>query len=91
MKKQDLVKKIAEEVGLSQKQAAAALGCALDSIVAAVAAGEKVQFVGFGTFESKTRAARTGLNPQTGEAIQIAASTVPVFKAGKEFKDAVKG
>lgn len=91
MKKQDLINKIAEDVGLSKKQAAAALECTLSSVVAAVAAGEKVQFVGFGTFESKSRAARTGLNPQTGESIQIAATTVPVFKAGKEFKEAVKG
>ena len=91
MKKQDLINKVAEEVGVSKKEAATVVNCALESIVAAVAAGEKVQFVGFGTFESKTRAARAGLNPQTGEAIQIAATTVPVFKAGKEFKDAVKG
>ena len=90
VKKQDLINKVAEGVGLSKKEVATVFNCALDSIVAAVAAGEKVQFVGFGTFESKTRAARAGLNPQTGEAIQIAATTVPVFKAGKEFKDAVK-
>lgn len=91
MKKQDLINKMAEEVGMSKKQAAAALECTLNSIMAAVAAGDKVQFVGFGTFESKSRAARAGLNPQTGEAIQIAATTVPVFKAGKDFKDTVKG
>ena len=91
MKKQDLINKVAEELGVSKKEVSAVVNCALESIVAAVAAGEKVQFVGFGTFESKTRAARTGLNPQTGEAIQIAATTVPTFKAGKEFKEAVKG
>lgn len=91
MKKQDLINKVAEELGVSKKEVSAVVNCALESIVAAVAAGEKVQFVGFGTFESKVRAARTGLNPQTGEAIQIAATTVPSFKAGKEFKEAVKG
>lgn len=91
MKKQDLINKVAEELGVSKKEVSAVVNCALESIVAAVAAGEKAQFVGFGTFESKVRAARTGLNPQTGEAIQIAATTVPSFKAGKEFKEAVKG
>lgn len=91
MNKQDLVKKIAEEVGISQKQAMAALECLTESIMAEVATGGKIQLVGFGTFESKVRAARAGLNPQTKEAIQIPECKVPSFKAGKVFKDAVKG
>lgn len=91
MNKQELVKKIAADAGVTQKQAAAALDSALNSIVTAVAAGEKVQLMGFGTFEGKKRNARTGRNPQTNKAIEIPASTIPSFKAGKEFKDAVKG
>ena len=83
MNKQDLIHKIAEGAGITQKDAAAA-------IVSAVAAGEKVQLVGFGTFEAKKRGARVGRNPATKEAIEIPASTAPVFKAGKAFKDAVK-
>lgn len=90
MNKQDLIKKVAESAGLSQKDAAAALAAVVDAVVAEVAAGGKVQLVGFGTFESKTRAARTGLNPQTKETISIPECKVPVFKAGKAFKDAVK-
>lgn len=90
MNKQELIKKIADEAGISQKQAAAALAATVDAIVAEVAAGGKIQLVGFGTFESKLRAARTGLNPQTKETIQIPECKVPVFKAGKAFKDAVK-
>ena len=90
MNKQELIKKIAETAGLSQKDAAAALAAAVDAIVAEVAAGGKVQLVGFGTFESKTRAARTGLNPQTKETIEIPECKIPAFKAGKAFKDAVK-
>ena len=62
----------------------------LDSITAALAAGDKVQLVGFGTFEVRERAARTGRNPQTGEDIAIAARSVPVFKPGKALKDAVQ-
>jgi DNA-binding protein HU-beta len=91
MNKQDLIHKIAEEAELNQKQAAAALDSVLNSIVAAVAAGDKVQLIGFGTFEPKQRSARTGLNPQTKEPVEIPAATVPSFKAGKAFKDSVNG
>ncbi|MDD4509623.1 MAG: HU family DNA-binding protein [Oscillospiraceae bacterium] len=91
MNKQDLTEKIAADAGVTQKQASAALDSTLNAIVAAVAVGEKIQLVGFGTFESKKREARTGLNPRTKEPVEIPASTVPVFKAGKAFKDAVKG
>ncbi|MBG9484722.1 DNA-binding protein, partial [Bacillus thuringiensis] len=62
----------------------------VESITNTLAAGEKVQLIGFGTFEVRERAARTGRNPQTGEEMQIAASKVPAFKAGKELKEAVK-
>ncbi len=89
MNKTDFVKKVAAENGLTQKKAAEVVDSVLGAVVAAVAAGEKVSFPGFGTFESKARAARVGKNPQTGEAVQIAAATVPAFKAGKAFKDKV--
>lgn len=90
MNKQELVKKIAAESEISQKQAAAVLDNALNAIADAVAAGEKVQLIGFGTFEAKKREARAGLNPRTKEPVEIPATVVPVFKAGKEFKDKVK-
>ena len=89
MNKQDLIKKIAEEASVSQKQAAAMLDSLTASIIEAVAAGDKVQLVGFGTFEARKREARTGLNPRTKETIEIKASVLPAFKAGKAFKDAV--
>ena len=90
MNKQDFIRKIADGAGIAQKDAAAALDSTLDAIVAAVVAGEKVQLVGFGTFEVKKRSARVGRNPATNAVIEIPESTVPVFKAGKAFKDAVK-
>lgn len=91
MTKKELTKKIAEEQALPQKQAAAIVDSVFDSIAATVAAGEKVTIPGFGTFATKTRAARTGRNPRTKETVEIPASTVPVFKAGKEFKEKVNG
>ena len=90
MTKAELIKKIAEDAGLTQKQAAAALDAATAAITSAVAANDKVSITGFGTFECRERAARTGHNPQTGAAIEIAASKAPAFKAGKAFKDAIK-
>jgi DNA-binding protein HU-beta len=90
MTKAELVSSVAERSGLSKKDAGAALEAVLDSITGALAAGGKVQLVGFGTFEVRQRAARTGRNPQTGEDITIAARTVPVFKPGKALKDAVQ-
>lgn len=89
MNKQELVKKIAERTELTQKDAAAALEAAIAAIEEAVVAGEKVQLVGFGTFESRKHEARTGRNPRTGDAVEIEAAVTPVFKAGKAFKDAV--
>ena len=91
MTKAELIKKVAEEAHLTQKQAAAAVDSGIDAVVNAVAAGEKVSLIGFGTFEKKHRATRTGRNPATGEAMKFAASNTPVFKAGKAFKDKVNG
>jgi len=89
MNKQDLIKKIAENAAVSQKVAASMLDSTLTAIENAVAAGEKVQLIGFGTFESKQREARTGRNPRTKEEIKIPAATIPSFKPGKAFKDKV--
>ena len=89
MNKSELVASIAEKSGLTKKDAEQALNGFISSVQEALADGEKVQLVGFGTFETRERAERTGRNPKTGEEIKIAASTMPVFKAGKEFKDRV--
>ncbi|MES5930146.1 HU family DNA-binding protein [Bacillus cereus group sp. MG9] len=90
MNKTELTKQVAVTAELSQKDAAAATQAVLDAITSTLANEEKVQILGFGTFEVRERAARTGRNPQTGEEMQIAASKVPAFKAGKELKAAVK-
>ncbi|SEB23380.1 HU family DNA-binding protein [Bacillus nitratireducens] len=90
MNKTELTKMVAVKAELTQKDAAAATQAVLDAITNALANEEKVQILGFGTFEVRERSARTGRNPQTGEAMQIAASKVPAFKAGKELKVAVK-
>ena len=84
-----LVEKIAENAGLSKKDSKAALDTALSAIVDAVASGEKVALIGFGTFEARSRAARQGRNPQNGVTVEIPASTIPAFKPGKAFKDTV--
>ncbi len=89
MNKVELVASVVEKTGLAKKDAEKAVAAVLDSVKEAVANGDKVQLVGFGTFEVRARAARTGLNPQTKETIEIPASKAPVFKAGKAFKDAV--
>ncbi|WP_371413966.1 HU family DNA-binding protein [Moorella sp. Hama-1] len=85
----DLVASVAEKADLTKKDAERVVSAVLASIEEALAQGEKVQLVGFGTFEIKERAARVGRNPRTGEEIQIAATRAPVFKAGKALKDAV--
>ena len=87
MNKVTLVAKIAEKSGLSKKQAEQALGAFIDSVTEALKEGDKVQLMGFGTFEVKERAARTGRNPSTGETIEIPASKTPSFKAGKGLRD----
>ena len=86
MNKVTLVAKIAEKSGLSKKQAELALGAFIDSVTEALKEGDKVQLMGFGTFEVKERAARTGRNPSTGETIEIPASKTPSFKAGKGLR-----
>ncbi len=89
MNKADLVGKVAEKAGLTKKDAEKAINAFVASVQEALVKKDKVQLIGFGTFEVKERAARTGRNPQTGEAIKIAASKAPVFKVGKALKDAV--
>ena len=89
MNKSELIAKMAEKSQLTKKDAEIALKSFVESIEEALEKGEKVQLVGFGTFETRDRAARDGRNPRTKEVIKIAASTVPVFKAGKEFKEKV--
>jgi DNA-binding protein HU-beta len=89
MTKTELVSKVAEKAGLSKKDAEKASTAVIDSIVEALSSGDKVQLVGFGTFEVHHREERVGHNPRTKEEITIAAADYPVFKAGKSFKDAV--
>ena len=89
MNKTELIAAAAAPAGVSKKDAEAVVTAAFDAIVASLKEGEKVQIVGFGSFEVKARAERLGRNPATGEEIKIAASKVPTFKAGKAFKDAV--
>ena len=91
MNRQELAKRIAEQAGFSQTDANKMIGAFIDSVQAAVAEGEKVALVGFGTFESSERSARVGKNPQTGAVVNIPARKVPKFSASKVFKDAVKG
>ncbi|MBQ3903987.1 MAG: HU family DNA-binding protein [Eubacterium sp.] len=90
MNKTDLVAAVAAKADLSKKDAEAAVAAVVAAITDALADGDKVSLVGFGTFETRKRAARTGQNPRTGEKIKIAAAKVPAFKAGKALKDAVK-
>ncbi|MDU1414310.1 MAG: HU family DNA-binding protein [Clostridium sp.] len=89
MNKSELIAKMAEKSGLTKKDNEVVLKAFIESVEEALESGEKVQLVGFGTFETRERAARVGRNPRTKEEIQIPASNVPVFKVGKEFKDRV--
>ena len=89
MNKSELINAVAVSAEVSKKEAEAVITAALDAITAALKEGDKVQLVGFGSFEVKKRAARVGRNPKTKESIEIPASVVPVFKAGKALKDAV--
>ena len=89
MNKEELVQEVAKSAKVSQKEAAEVINCFMTTVQTAVSKGKKVTLVGFGTWEARKRAARTGRNPQTGKAIKIAAKTVPVFSAGKKFKDTV--
>ena len=89
MNKNELVSAVAEKAGLTKKDAEKAVNALFSSIEEALVKKDKVQMIGFGTFEVKARAARTGRNPQTGDEIKIPASKNPVFKAGKALKEAV--
>ena len=89
MNKAELITEVAEKTGMSKKDSERAVNATLDAIKDTVETGEKVQLVGFGVFDVKKRDARMGRNPKTKEEIKIPASRVPVFKAGKAFKEAV--
>ena len=89
MNKAELINAVAAAAEVSKKDAEAVITATLDAITGALQEGDKVQLVGFGSFEVKKRAARIGRNPKTKESIEIPASKVPVFKAGKALKDAV--
>lgn len=88
--KADLIDKVSAATDLTKKDSTAAVEAVIDSIQEILADGDKVQLIGFGTFEVRERSARKGRNPQTGEEIEIPATKVPAFKAGKALKEAVK-
>lgn len=89
MNKAELIAAVAEKIGMSKKDTEKAVNATFETIVDVMAAGDKVQLVGFGVYEVKMRNARVGRNPKTKEEIQIPESRVPVFKAGKALKEAV--
>ena len=89
MNKGDLIETVAGDAGISKAEALRAVDSVISSITKALKTGKQVSLIGFGTFQVKKRAARQGRNPRTGEAIQIKASKVPGFRAGKALKDAV--
>ena len=89
MTKAELVTSIAEKTGLTKKDSEKALAAFVDTVTETLAKGDSIQLVGFGTFEVRERAAREGINPRTTEQIEIAATKVPAFKAGRALKDAV--
>ena len=91
MNKEELVQEISKKTSVTQKEASIVLGALIETIQKTVSKGKKVTLVGFGTFESRKRAARTGRNPQTGKELKIPARTVPAFSAGKKFKTVVNG
>ena len=90
MNKQELISAMAEKANLSKKDAEAALNAFIDTVSETLKNGEKIQLIGFGSFEVRERSERKGKNPQTGEEITIAAAKVPAFKVGKALKDAIK-
>ncbi len=89
LSKQDVISSVADATGLTKKEAGDAVDAVVNTIKNALAEGNSVGLIGFGSFEVKTRAARTGRNPQTGAELDIPEKKVPAFKAGKELKDAV--
>lgn len=90
MNKNELITRIAKKSGMTKKDVETVVNQFLDEITLALEAGEKVQLIGFGTFETRKRSGRTGRNPQTGAAIEIPESIVPAFRAGSRLKEAVK-
>lgn len=90
MNKTELIAAVAEKTGLSKKDSDAAVAAVVDAITESLVNGEKVQLVGFGSFEVKKRTARTGRNPKTNEPVEIPAAKLPVFKPGKALKDAIQ-
>ena len=88
--RQELIERIIEKTNLTKKDTANTVDALFETIQDILVEGDKVSVIGFGTFEVRDRAARTGRNPQTGEALEIAASRVPAFKAGKHLKDLIK-
>ena len=90
MTKQDFVDAVADRAGMSKREAGTAVDAVLDTITDALTKGEPITFTGFGKFSTSARAARMGVNPRTGEKVQIAATTVPKFTAGSALKSAVK-
>ncbi len=90
MNKEELVKEVARKAKVSQREAGDVIAAVVETITKSVAKGKKVTLVGFGTFDARKRAARTGRNPQNGATLKIPAKTVPVFSAGKKFKEIVK-
>ena len=91
MTKQEFIQKVATKSGLSNRDAGKAVDAFMETITDALKAGDSVNFTGFGKFSAAARAARMGVNPRTGERVQIAASTVPKFSAGSQLKAALKG
>ncbi|MCL6632531.1 MAG: HU family DNA-binding protein [Alicyclobacillus herbarius] len=90
MNKMELINKVAERAELKKKDAEAAVNAVFDIIAEALKDGDKVQVIGFGTFETRERSARSGRNPQTGETISIPASVVPAFKPGNRLKEVIR-
>jgi DNA-binding protein HU-beta len=90
LNKMDLINKVAEKTGLKKKDAELAVNSVFETIEEALAGGDKVQVIGFGTFETRARSARSGRNPQTGETIEIPASTIPAFKPGNKLKESTR-
>ena len=90
MNKSELISEVAEKAGMTKKDTEKVVNAVFESVTDALTKGEKVQLIGFGTFDLRTRKAREGRNPATGDVIQIPQATVPVFKAGKALKESVK-
>lgn len=90
MNKTDLINNIAAKSGLTKKDVETVLNGFLGEVTSALSSGEKVQLIGFGTFETRSRSGRVGRNPQTGKTINIPATKIPAFKAGNKLKEAVK-